>query len=205
MNRKLFAALLLLPITIFATERIVSPNLEGGGKAKKQAKTQSQAESPNAAQAAQANAENDLNANTPAPTPFPEMVAALKIELADSKISEEIFSKFEGSYDRISDISESAINKMREIERRLTEADYFELEAKMAFSRCGSGYDVIILEKDENLFRSGYMVFHRGCENQRIGEIRFDENAENVSAKINDAIGFVSIDEFFKVLKAAMS
>jgi hypothetical protein len=218
MNPKMFALLLLIPVAVFATDKLTSSAADGGGKEKRKT------EAPIAATNAEATVENEPTESA-AETQTAQSKTDIVSQASNSKITDEksaaiasIRQMIEahreaGDYDNadyenrmyIYDDEENDELKnwlFKEVKTRLEDSNPMSLNLAEQFSRCPSGYHVFVVTKDEQPTNEGWIAEDSGCWDRPVTKFRYDFAAKTVEADAGE-LGFMPMDKFFKLLKAA--
>lgn len=211
MNQKIFAALLLIPVAVFATDRIVSS--DGGGKEKQRTSTTQQS-SPEASTTADPTTETKTIATLNQPEAkqavrldtreaVDEMKALLdSLESGSMPILEEMEREY--IYASSDAVSSDTINwLMKNVLRPLKENNPMTIRLDRSFSRCPSGYHVEILSKEGRPTGDGLMVLDDGCWDRPIGIFRYDMISHNVEVQAGDRLGYLPLESYLKLLKSA--
>ncbi len=209
MNRKIFAALLIFPVALFATDRFVSTP-GGGGKGKNKTKQATVQTTNQAGIAAPVQQQTVLHEQETEPvkvssaeaTNFEFMVKELTASL--DKMDEEkdgIFDREIESVKYSKNLDPKTADNLKKLLGRLRKENPINLDFSRSFSRCGTGYNIYVFKGETVKINEAAMIYHSGCRDVVISKIQYDENASNITAKISDKVGYVPINTFFKVLK----
>lgn len=219
MNTKLFALLLLIPAAVFATDRLLStPTAEGGGKEKKTStKTQPAAPTQNPeTPAAEPEATALPNAVDPIPvasaTNTSPKTAAEAAKILAASILSDAYSKqyFQDSEQFIYRHEESLDPKLmtwlrKRVEEVMEDINPMVLSPEDAFSRCASGYYIVLVGDDGHPTDSGWMIANLGCRPHPIGKFKYDMQADVVTVDAGDQLGELPIKAYLQLLKASQS
>lgn len=213
MNPKILAALLLIPVAVFATDRIVSTSHDGGGKEKQKSLTNQPAPTGN-----QVSAESATEQQAVATAIVPETKHAVRLDtreavdavkaLLDSleNGSEPFLNEYERAYVHASSDAASADTLnflMKQVLRPLKDVNPMTIRLDRSFSRCPSGYHVEMLTKEGRPTSNGIMVVDDGCWDRPIGIFRYDMITHNVEVQAGEGLGYLPLDQYLKLLKAA--
>lgn len=220
MNPKMFALLLLIPVAVFATDKLTTAPADGGGKEKRKTEATQTAE-PEAAttttevtvtETPEAVAVQSGETKTePAVKPKPVKTETAATTTIKAMI-EEIRSP-EGPYYSNQDahmyLYDTAIDESlgewlkEEIKGGLEKANPLSIDLAESFSRCPSGYHVLLISKDNLPTQEGWMIADDGCWDRPIAKFRYDFAAKTIEADAGTTLGYLPLDEFFSLLKAA--
>ncbi len=230
MNPKMFALLLLIPVAVFATDKLTSPAADGGGKEKRKteatetvAQTEEVILSSEAKQVAvQSETQNvvagseEQSAQT-ASEPVQQSVsskvsdeksaaiASIRKLIAENRDAEEYDAHDYSQRMYIYDDEENDDLKnwlFKEVKTRLEDSNPMSLNLAEQFSRCPSGYHVFVVTKDEQPTNEGWIAEDSGCWDRPVTKFRYDFAAKTVEADAGE-LGYLPIDKFLRLLKAA--
>jgi hypothetical protein len=225
MNRKIFALLLLLPVAVMATDKLTHDDHEGGDRQKKKAETTNS--NSRTSTTVQANAEADSqnvpiqqivqqkseeHSATKQPEPakqtadFHAKIEELKQTIATMFDPMNEYADYKGHL-YLND--ESVSDEVKEfikakVEEPLEAANPVSIDLERSFSRCPSGYHIVLLSKDEGgLSNQGWMVVDDGCWDRPIAKFRYDIQANTVEGYVGEKTGYLALNAFFKLYKVA--
>lgn len=215
MNKKLLAMLLLLPVGFFAADRVMGLNTDGGGKEKKVKKTETVAQ-PQATPAEGMAAYGEGTEQQTAAvvdetgreaTATEERRILLKeikklktvYEEGGSEEYQEVNRLWSGN-EQLSATTQKFLDKY--VEQVLEEANPFGMNLERSFSRCPSGYNVVVIA-DENFEPTdeGFMIHNEGCWDRPIAKFRYDVAAKSVDVVLSE--GTVSLKRFLELFEEA--
>jgi hypothetical protein len=84
-------------------------------------------------------------------------------------------------------------------------ANPVKLRLGESFSRCPSGYHIVLVTKDEKLTDGGWIIADHGCNDQPIGKFQYDMLAGTVGVFVGENTGYVPLAKYLKLYKAANS
>ncbi len=226
MNPKMFALLLLIPVAVFATDKLTSAPSDGGGKEKRKTESpatetkvdevlevqtaepqETQATEPIQSRQAAEEVKNSAptEANVKAKTPNAAAVAAIERLIASIRGSREYD---ETGYENRQYVYENEENAdwqnwlVKNVKTPLENANPMSLNLAERFSRCPSGYHVFVVTKDDQPTNEGWIAEDSGCWDRPITKFRYDFAAKTVEADAGE-LGFMPLNDFIKLLKAA--
>jgi len=77
------------------------------------------------------------------------------------------------------------------------------IDLQKSFSRCPSGYEATLVADGTKLTNEGWLLASSGCDMEPVAMFRYDVAANTMEAKVSDRVGYVSINDFCKIYKAA--
>lgn len=72
------------------------------------------------------------------------------------------------------------------------------------FSRCPSGYNARLISENNIITNTGWLCVNNGCRHEPIAIFKFDEKENTVEVKVNDTIGFISLNKYCELYKEAI-
>jgi hypothetical protein len=227
----MFALLLIVPVAVFATEKLTN-SADGGGKEKHKSEgkganaatttTVGEAATGTSAETAIATehtiaTETEKTTGTAAVTGV--TTASKETGLTESESIEEVKavaerlmdseSAYYSNYENLKSLYEDDIDKnLRKwlIAATMDNAESINpmsMNLANSYSRCPTGYHVVLVTRDEKLTHEGYLVADRGCRDQAIAHFRYDYNAKTVLANAGKKLGYVALEDYLHLLKAA--
>lgn len=210
MNRKMFALLLLLPVAVFATDKLTS-TADGGGKEKRKAAPDAQAAAAGTGQAeAEAPAGPSLVATLQEEPPrqAQRLDTRAAIQEVRAMLEDIEGQQYEGEliYPRQPEMGkERTAWLLANVKTPLEKANPVGIDIERAFSRCPSGYRVTVVAQDGRPTNEGWLIADRGCMDQAMGKFRYDMQAGTVEVKAGPTLGYLPLDQYLKLYKAAIS
>ncbi len=214
MNRKFLALLLLLPVALFATDRLTStPNTEGGGKEKKTTQTSTQPETVTPEQATPQEELIPEEQQAQAQVDEPTVAAENKIESAEVKAFKNAIEPILATYEEMRNseatvwVGDERVPKdetawlKKHVEQILEAANPRELSLGRSFSRCPSGYHIVLISTDQGLNHEGWMLADVGCWDEPIGKFKYNVDANFVQVFAGDQL--MNLGQYLKLYKAA--
>lgn len=231
MKYKLFALLLAVPIAFFAADRMIASTTDGGGKEKKAPTEKVQPQATEAAQEPQAATEQvaeegmeQASATEEAIAPAPEKVDApvgpaplTATELAMVDELKATIERYEsGEYDEDSnddlvwlnedDHSKATVDFVKsKVLAPVKRVNPMGIDLDRSYSRCPSGYHVLMVSREEKPTNEGWIVADQGCWDRKIGHFRYEIASKTVEVNIGKQSGFVSLDTYLRICKKALA
>ena len=216
MNRNFFALLLILPVAVFAADRLTASNLaDGGGKEKKAAKTAitattapDQAE-PTQEQAVQTESKTEEgSAIAPSDGDASVLTAAAKTTIIKLSM-DALDASYEEQQDNEqltyfhSDVVEQELYRWltNHVMNPLQKANPMTLDVNRAFSRCSSGYRLSLVTSEGKVTNEGWLLGDEGCWQRPLGKFAYDLAAGKVNVHLGTTEAMVPLDEYLKLLK----
>ncbi len=184
MNRKVLAVLFLCPVAFFATNKMIGM---AGTTSKTTEKTTQDTYVVN----------NNFVSSE-------EVISEMKESIKDRKGRQKAYreSKYVGLWsDKLNEVQTNFLKAS--VVKPLEKNNICTINLERSFSRCPSGYDAVVITKDNQLTNEGWLICRSGCDDNPITMFRFDVIAKTAEAKVSDRIGYISLDEYFKVYKTA--
>ena len=183
MNRKLLSFLLVIPVVVFASDKILHMDIKNSSLG--------------------ANTQID-EIHSDAIINDDEMVTEMKILIKDLKGREKAFreSKYISVWDQqVNDEQRTFLRN--NVVKKLESKNICQLDLQKSFSRCPSGYDAVVITKDKVITSEGWMICRSGCDENPITKFRFDTKTGLVECKVSDKAGYLKLDDFCKLYKTA--
>jgi hypothetical protein len=223
MNKKLLALLLILPVALFAADKVLGDNAPGGGKEKTRKKTDTQQTQVTAAPVAEAEpattyATEQTNATTTVAPVDPETSAAERRTLLIAEISKlkAAFDQEGKEYERYNEARQTWLGDenisaettdflKKRVEAPFEAANLYGLDLEKSFSRCPSGYHITVMyanEEETEIGNEGYMVRDQGCWDRPVARFRFNVAKDEVAVILSENTT-IDLNEFLKLYKKA--
>lgn len=193
MNRKVLAALLVVPVLFFATEKVIGLTNNTSTVKEKISNSSFSEEKSTDLKIFHSNLTNE------------ELVNEMKSTILNRKGREKQFdaSDYTGTWDE-EKLGTNVRNLIRtKVVDKLTTLNICTINVQKSFSRCPSGYDAYVILKDGKVTNEGWMMASSGCDMEPIAMFRYDVNTSAVEGKISDVAGYVPLEEFCKIYKTA--
>jgi hypothetical protein len=248
MNRKMFALLLILPVAVFATEKIASASndKDGGNKEKRRAESamtgkpeaagpsNPTALEPGTAESATATAEitpanptqeaiqlpqhmeaeaaaneapKPIQVNTTSSRAFhAASVAEVKAMMDSLEYNNESFYEEDHIYVQHTEELGEALSAWlkKAVYEPLRAANPYGIRLDRSFSRCPSGYRAVVVANEEGApTNQGWLIADQGCHLRPMAKFRYDYKTRTVEALAGNTLGFIPLDEFLHLAKAA--
>ena len=184
MNHKILAVLFICPVAIFAADKMIGI---AGNSVRTNERT-----SPT----------SEIHINSIVSNE--ELVTEMKASIKDRKGREKAFdqTEHEGLWsDKMNEVQRNFISM--NVVKKLEKKNICTIDLERSFSRCPSGYDAVVIVKNNQITNEGWMTAQSGCSDEPIAMFRYDINAKTIEAKVSDKVGYVPLDEFFKIYKTA--
>jgi hypothetical protein len=218
MNPKMFLLVLLLPVALFATDRLTSTDTpDGGGKEKKKTTTEATRTDPVEPARQIAVADDDIPATTeemPVQTQasktdvskkdnvatISDALDALDQILSEQRDEDQIVYLYDES------VSEE-LSKWLEtsVMRPLKQINPLKLDPERSFSRCTSGYRVLLSAKEGKLGNGGWIIGDEGCHPRALGQFEYNVIAQTVQVHLGIDGPLIALDQYLTYLKAALA
>ena len=191
MNRKILAVLLVAPVLVFATDRVMTLSGKNTPTAVKEKISAPVNENLELAHNSQFTSE--------------EIISEMKASILDREGRQRTFEEtdYTGTWDEEKVKGDLGKFVKARVVNQLERNNICSIDLKKSFSRCPSGYDAYIIVQDDHITNEGWMIARSGCDFDPIAKFRYDMPASKVEAKVSDKVGYLPLDEFFKVYKAA--
>ena len=216
MNTKVFAFLLIVPLGFFAADRLSTSPTDGGGKEKKNHKSTEKVEAKTAAPIEGETVEI-LETDPMAMEKVQELLVSkdkspsktLSKEQEAFKTSvealQESYNELRGS-DDIVWLSDSRVTEQEQtwlekhVSQALDKANPIGMNLERSFSRCPSGYHIVLVSSSGTLMHEGWMIADDGCWDRPLGKFKYDIAAGTVQAMLGDQA--VALQDYLLMLKA---
>lgn len=221
MNPKFFALLLIVPVGFFAADRLTTHS-DGGGKEKKSHKSIEKAEKVEAKTAEPIEDETvEILENDPVVMKKVKQAVATKEETPAKTLSKEQ-EAFKATVDalqdtyyevrsndgivwlvdsRVSDAEQTWLEK--HVSDVLDQANPIGMNLERSFSRCPSGYHIVLSADGEKVLPEGWLIADDGCWDRPVGKFKYDLAAGTVEALYGDQA--VPLKDYLRMLKAVYS
>lgn len=202
MTRKTLSLLVITPVFLFALDK----GFHAGGGQKKEHKAKKQAEKPAPVQMEVTGLGTGTGTGTgTAGTALSqaekkEAVKQLKETFASSEAMETFWTLdlLWASHENIDEATQALLTKVQD----KLEAENPATINLRSFSRCPSGYRVMIVSSGESQpTTEGYLCFDRGCDQQPLAKFKYETATETVQVSLGEGKGYVSLDEFIELYK----
>jgi hypothetical protein len=192
MNRKVLAALIICPVLFLATDKVIG--ITGTSTSLKEIIVNN-------------NNDNDLSSISNSNFTNEELLSEMKASILNRKGREKEFSEteFTGRWDNEMLGTELVTFLNKKVVHTLETQNICTINLQNSFSRCPSGYDAYVITKDTKITNEGWLMANSGCDGDAIAKFRYDVANNTVEAKISDKAGFVPLDDFCKIYKAAQN
>ncbi len=190
MNRKVLAALIICPVLFLATDKVIG--ITGTSTSLKEIIVNN---SDN----------NDLSTISHNNYTNEELLSEMKGSILNRKGREKEFSETEciGRWDEEALGAELVKFLKNKVVHKLETENLCTINLQNSFSRCPSGYDAHVITKDTKITNQGWLMANSGCDGDAIAKFRYDVANNMIEAKISDKAGYVPLDDFCKIYKAA--
>ncbi len=213
MTRKTLGILVLTPVLFFVIDKTVAHDGGGKNKSAKSTTQQTVGKSPvigsqagaTELQTLQASGESMENAMEGAKASREVKVKQLKNTIAYYETSEATDHYYQANrlWENDDLLSEGEKAAMKMVHEKLRKVNPEKISAR-SFSRCPSGYQVtVIADENGKPTTSGYLVFENGCDENVMGVFRYDVANEKIEVLVSEEIGYVEVDEYLELYKAA--
>lgn len=190
MNRKVLAAIIICPVLFLATDKVIG--ITGN--------------SSNLKEIIVSNSdENALSSVSNSQFTNEELLAEMKGSILNRKGREKEFSESEytGRWDK-EKLGDDLVKFLdKKVINTLETQNICTINLQNSFSRCPSGYDAYIITKDNRITNEGWLMANSGCDGDAIAKFRYDVANNIVEAKISNKTGFIPLEDFCKIYKAA--
>lgn len=217
MNRKIFALLLILPVAVFAADRLTASNVnDGGGKDKKLSKTATTAtatpveanpevalETPTQAQ--QTQTKTIANSSTsPLKTTVTTAVLTTdeKMALIDGAIEDlDIAYNEMNSEDQLTYMYPDEMDQQlykwlnNHIMTPMEKVNPMKINLERSFSRCTSGYRISLVTSDGKITNEGWLLGDQGCWQRPMGKFQYDVADGKVNVHLGTSDSMVPLQE----------
>jgi hypothetical protein len=193
MNRKFFAAIMIVPVLFFATERVIGIN--------EKKLNEKEAVNPNAGVNKPLGTDNILSDNFT----NEELMVEMKATILNRKGREKQFdaSEYTSRWDEEKLGATTAKFISTHVVKKLEANNICGMDLQKSFSRCPSGYDAYVVLNNGTITNEGWLLANQGCDMEPIAMFRYDVSKSMVEGKISDKAGYLPIDDFCKLYKAA--
>lgn len=190
MNRKVLAALIICPVLFLATDKVIG--ITGTSTSLKDIIVTH-------------SGDDDLSSVSNANFTNEELLLEMKASILNRKGREKEFSEteFTGRWDKEKLGDELVTFLESKVVHKLETENLCTINLQNSFSRCPSGYDAYVITKDTKVTNEGWLMANSGCDGEAIARFRYDVANNTIEAKISDKAGFVPLDDFCKIYKAA--
>lgn len=206
MNKKLLAALVVIPVVLFAADKALGLNRPGGDD-KRQTSTSTPGGGENQAEAGDAKAPQLLDLQDMDKYELLKLKQQAFLHRTELQSEEGMAAYHESSstglWNEALDpaLAELVRNKVQAV---LQAVDPSDLDLTDAFSRCGSGYSVqLLVDADSNPTGEGYMISDEGCWDRPIAKFEVHLASQVVGVKLAGREGLVPVRPFLLMLKDA--
>lgn len=225
MNRKLFALLLLIPIAIFATDRLTATNTPDGGDKEKKTAQATEKANPAKAIVAQEASQGQSTADVavkPTKTEAQQQASEKKTDPAIDKSNATMVDEIKASLSTMTEtyyedqsnnnvlwVGSDELGKdlstwlENHVERPLRKANPMKVNLENSFSRCPSGYHILVLASEGGPSNEGWLIGADGCMDEPIGKFRYDVTANTVKVHIGTTDQLVGLSQYFQLYKSA--
>ena len=190
MNRKVLAAIIICPVLFLATDKVIG--ITGN--------------STNLKEIIVSNSdENALSSVSNSQFTNEELLAEMKGSILNRKGREKEFSESEytGRWDK-EKLGDDLVKFLdKKVINTLETQNICTINLQNSFSRCPSGYDAYVITKDNRITNEGWLMANSGCDGDAIAKFRYDVANNIVEAKISNKTGFIPLEDFCKIYKAA--
>lgn len=184
MNRKILVALFLCPVAIFGATRVL--DLTGG-----------------TIEVGDSDTTTSEFHNTTFLTDQ-ELLIEMRESIKDRQGREDAYRNFdvEGTWsDKLNEVQSTFIKN--HVLKPLISKNICTINVEKSFSRCPSGYDAVVIIKDGKATNEGWMISRSGCDEDPVAMFKYDVVAKTVQAKVSDKVGFIPLDDYFKLYESA--
>jgi hypothetical protein len=193
MNRKFLAAIMVVPVLFFATERVIGIN--------EKKLHEHEAVTPNAGVNKPLDNEKIFNTNFT----NEELMVEMKATILNRKGREKEFDQTEYATQWDEEkLGAPTIKFLKtHVVKKLEVNNICVLDLQKSFSRCPSGYEAFVIVNNGTVTNEGWLLANSGCDREPIAMFRYDVSTSMVEGKISNKAGYLPMDDFCKLYKAA--
>lgn len=216
MNRKLLALLLFLPLMLFVVDQSFSTGGKEGAKQTTASKTDQKSSLPlsNLGVENEAARESESSDAYSGPAKGGGSAEETAMAAAILKTIRKLETAYHGQdlstmnpYNYESSGHESEANFLdKEVRNALQSISPMSVSPASSFSRCGTYYTYRILtDEQEQPTDEGIMIFSSGCNDEILGQFRFDYASRKLEVLISLEHGYASMEDYFKLYALSQS
>ncbi len=229
MNRKIFAFLLILPVAVFAADRLTASNVaDGGGKDKRTSKTTSITPSPTESnpsvpEVTQAQASEEpliqtqtqngpisITSTSPADGSHAVLTTAeKKAMMVQSMEDMQIAYTEEQTNDRLASFYQDNLDQelykwlTNHVLSPLQKSNPMAINVERSFSRCPSGYSITLASVDDKVTNEGWLLGDEGCWDRPIGKFQYNVADGSVNVHLGTSNAMLPLQEYLTLFKAS--